>query len=157
MGSAHVEYMNETTGSYPFPRDGALNRVNTIDNRLSTRNIESPCSEFSDAIKRTDPRWILACRIQLVLSSSKIISQTQRVHFKEVGASMGFSPMHVFAIVGIVQRSQTRGGLDSFAMNELLGVPESSRVSSNTRRIRIVGFLTLCVWSISIAILMQLV
>lgn len=149
--------MNKPAASYPFPRDGSLNRVNIVDCRLSARNMDAMGGEFSDAIKRDDARWTLATRVQLVFSTSRGITPHHCNEIERVATTLGISPMHASLIIGIVERAQLRGGLDAIAMEELLEVPQARSVTTNHKKARLIGFAVLCVWSILIALLMQLV
>jgi len=130
---------------------------------MSRSNTQLQQERFSDTnpnpvIKRNDPRWLFAVRVQSALGDrNQFRSSSRRDELIESAVLSGFNPIHAAAMVAITEDAQTRNGLDQVAMNELLTVPAPDLTPLLSDRSRWIVFAALFGWACLIAGLMQLV
>jgi hypothetical protein len=136
-----------------------LRLVNTSHRPMSDQTNAPAQSAQPESITRTDPRWLFAARVQVMLSGARTPSIGLLEDLVDTAQRGGFSDMHSRAMIAIVEESQIRNGLDSIAMQELLQIPLpiQSEEPVLSVRARWMTFGVLFAWSLMIAGLMQLV
>ncbi len=139
--------MNHDRGPVDENRPSALRLVHAEGPALTAHNTD----RFSDApaLDRTDPRWTIAAWIQGRLCAHSGEGRELYESLVERCRAFGFSPMHASAMIQIVCRAQSRGGLDHTAMDELAQIPLTSPTLGKGHRVFVFGML--CIWALAIA------
>lgn len=75
------------------------------------------------AIGRADPRWLLAVRVQLLMTGQPCLLPAYRERLLESATRLGFMPIHAASIIAIAERSVQAGGLDHAASSEIAEIP----------------------------------
>jgi len=139
---------------------GPLRLVNGPDAVMAPINAGGANDAFSDAMAPGDRRWLFAARVQAVLQSGIALAPEDNWQaVVEAGEQMGLNVFQCRSIVHIVEDAQSRGGLDTIAMRELLSVPEPDADDDDElpARVRWTVFGVLFCWALLVAGLMQVV